>query len=112
MPRYASIDDVIASYPDRFNAEKAKGIDEVVYMNLTGEDARDIQIHVNDGALDVQTGTVPDDPALRLSADAQDWLAIENGELNPMMAMMSGKVKLKGSIPFATKFMGLFGYGG
>ena len=38
--------------------------------------------------------------------------ALENGELNPMIAMMQGKVKLRGSIPFATKFMSLFGYGG
>ena len=51
------------------------------------------------------------DPTLTLTADADNWLAVENGELNPMMAMMTGKVKMKGSVPFATKFMALFGYG-
>ena len=112
MPRYASIDEVLASYPDRFRADKADGVDATVHMNLTGANARDVALHVHDGRLDVDEGAAPDDPTLRLTADADDWLAVENGELNPMLAMMQGKVKLKGSIPFATKFMSLFGYGG
>ena len=60
----------------------------------------------------IDVDTTIADPTLTLTADADDWLAVENGELNPMLAMMQGKVKLKGSIPFATKFMTLFGYGG
>ncbi len=112
MARYATIQDVIASYPARFHADKAKGLDNVVYMNLTGADARDVVIHVHDGALDVsEGGTPPADPSLTLKADASDWLAVENGQLNPMTAMMTGKVKMKGNPAFAMKFMGLFGYG-
>ena len=109
MPRYSSLDEVIASYPARFQADKAQSMDDKVYMNLTGDNARDITIYVHHGELDVMEGEVPDDPTLRLTADADDWLAIENGQLNPMMAMMQGKMKLKGSVPFATKFMTLFG---
>jgi len=112
MPRYANFDEVLASYPARFNADKAKSMDDRVYMNLTGSDARDVTLYVHDGQLDILDGEIPDEPTLRLTADTADWVAIENGELNPMMAMMTGKVKMKGSVPFATKFMGLFGYGG
>lgn len=112
MARYASIDEVIASYPNRFNADKAQSVDETVYMHLTGDNGRDVAIHVHHGQLDVREGVKPDDPALTLTADAADWLAVENGQLNPMMAMMSGKVKMKGNPAFAMKFMGLFGYGG
>ena len=113
MARYATIQDVIASYPSRFNAEKAQSLDDKVYMNLTGADARDVVIHVHDGKLDVtEGGAPPEDPSLTLKADAADWLAIENGQLNPMTAMMTGKVKMKGNPAFAMKFMGLFGYGG
>lgn len=109
MPRYSSLDEVLASYPGRFQADKAQSMDDKVYMNLTGENARDVTIYVHHGELDVTEGEVPEDPTLRLTADADDWLAIENGQLNPMMAMMQGKMKLKGSVPFATKFMTLFG---
>ena len=112
MARYASFDEVLASYPSRFNSEKAKNMDDKVYMDLTGDDPRDVTLYVHNGELDIQEGQVPDDPTLRLTAKTEDWVAIENGELNPMMAMMQGKVKMKGSVPFATKFMGLFGYGG
>ncbi|MEM6326675.1 MAG: SCP2 sterol-binding domain-containing protein [Bacteroidota bacterium] len=112
MPRYASIDEVLASYPDRFQADKAQGVNETVHMRLTGDDPRDIVLHVNDGTLDIREGEAPEDAALKLSADAADWLKIENGELNPMMAMMQGKAKLRGSMPFAMKFMGIFGFTG
>lgn len=112
MARYDSIDEVLASYPERFNADKAQDVEAAVYMNLTGDDARDVAIVVDHGSLDVQEGAVPDDPTLTLTADASDWLKIENGEMNPMMAMMQRKIKMKGSMSFATKFMGLFGYSG
>lgn len=112
MPRYSSLDEVLASYSTRFRPEKAEGVDATVQMRFTGARARDVLIHVHDRQLDVEDGGTTADPTLTLSADADDWLAVENGELNPMLAMMQGKVKLKGSIPFATKFMSLFGYGG
>lgn len=112
MARYATIDDVLASYPVRFNEEKAASMDDKVHMNLTGDNARDIVLYVHHGELDITEGDVPDDPTLRLTASAENWLAVENGELNPMMAMMTGKLKMRGSVPFATKFMGLFGFSG
>ena len=112
MPRYDSIDDAIASYNDRFQPEKAQGVNETVHMSLSGEEPREVVLHVNDGTLDIQQGTAPEDATLTLSAKSEDWLAIENGELNPMMAMMQGKAKLRGSMPFAMKFMGMFGFTG
>ena len=112
MPRYSSIDEVLASYPDRFQPEKAEGVDERVYMNLTGENPRDVVLHVHDGQMEILDGQADEDATLRLRADSEDWLAVENGQLNPMMAMMQGKVKLRGSMPFAMKFMGMFGFTG
>ena len=112
MPRYSSFDDVLASYPDRFNGDKAQSMDDRVHMHLTGDEPRDVTLYVHHGELDILDGEAPEDPTLKLTAKAEDWVAIENGDLNPMMAMMQGKVKMKGSVPFATKFMGLFGYGG
>ena len=112
MPRYDSIDEVIASYPDRFQPEKAQDVDETVFMNLDGNEPRQITLHVHNGELDIRQGEAPADPTLTLSAKSEDWLAIENGELNPMMAMMQGKAKLRGSMPFAMKFMGMFGFTG
>lgn len=108
MARYSSIEEVIASYPQRFNPEKADGVDDVVQMNLSGEGGGQYVLHVHDRQVDVSEG-VAESPTLTLDAPADVWLSVENGQTNPMMAMMTGKVKLRGSVPFATKFMGMFG---
>ena len=111
MARYSTIDEVLASYPDRFRADKAEDVDAVVFMNLTGDNARDVLLTVKDQTLSIEDGSA-DDATLTLIADTENWLAIENGELKPMMAMMQGKLKLKGKPAFAMKFMALFGYAG
>lgn len=108
MARYSSIEEVIASYPQRFNPEKADGVDDVVQMNLSGEGGGQYVLHVHDRQVDISEG-VAESPTLTLDAPADVWLSVENGQTNPMMAMMTGKVKLRGSVPFATKFMGMFG---
>ena len=108
MARYSSIQEVIASYPARFEPSKAQGLDDKVLMDLQGEGGGQWVLHVHDGTVDVREGTT-DDPTLTVHAPADVWLSVENGETNPMMALMTGKVKLKGSVPFATKFMGMFG---
>lgn len=112
MARYQNLDEVLASYPSRFRADKAGDTQATVLMRFTGEGARDVTLVVDNGTLDIREGEAPADPTLTLSADAGDWLKVENGELNPMMAMMQQKLKLKGSVPFALKFMQMFGYGG
>ncbi len=111
MARYSTIDEVLASYPDRFRADKAEDVDAVVFMNLTGDNARDVLLTVKDQTLSIEDGSA-DDATLTLIADTENWLAIENGELKPMMAMMQGKLKLRGKPAFAMKFMSLFGYAG
>jgi putative sterol carrier protein len=111
MPRYKSIDEVIASYPQRFRPEKAQGVDEQVQMILHGESGGQWVVHVHSQQVDIRKG-VADDPTLTVEAPADVWLDVENGETNPMMALMTGKIKLKGSVPFATRFMAMFGGNG
>ena len=36
------------------SADKASGMDETVYMNLTGDNSRDVVLHVKDGTLDIR----------------------------------------------------------
>ena len=112
MPRYANLDEVMASYSERFRPDKAEGVDASVQMNLTGDHARQVVLRVQNQEMSIEEGVTAENPTLSVTADADDWLAVENGQLNPMMAMMQGKVKLKGSMPFAMKFLALFGFAG
>ena len=48
-----------------------------------------------------------EDAACTISTDADTFMQLKNGELNPMMAVMSGKVKVKGDMGLAMKLQSL-----
>lgn len=48
-----------------------------------------------------------EDAACTISTDADTFMQLKNGELNPMMAVMSGKVKIKGDMGLAMKLQSL-----
>lgn len=45
--------------------------------------------------------------ACTISTDVDTFLQLKNGELNPMMAVMSGKIKIKGDMGLAMKLQSL-----
>ena len=49
------------------------------------------------------------EPRLGVATSSADFLKLVNGELNPMTAAMSGKLKLTGDMGFAFKLSSLFG---
>lgn len=108
MAYFTNVDDVIESYRHRFIPEKAQGVDDEVQFRLTGVGGGEWVVHVHDGEVDIREGTT-DQPTLSLEGPTETWLQIENGELNPMAAVLTGKIKLSGSIAFATRFLGMFG---
>ncbi len=48
-----------------------------------------------------------EEAACTISTDAETFLKLKNGELNPMMAVMTGKVKIKGDMGLAMKIQSL-----
>lgn len=107
MQRFASIPDVIASYPERFKPTKAAGIEGVVQLHLTGSGGGDYHLAIRDQQLTVREGVHPE-PTMTATAAADDWLALNNGEVAPMALLMQGKLTFKGSLPLAMKFRSLF----
>ncbi|MEM1268843.1 MAG: SCP2 sterol-binding domain-containing protein [Bacteroidota bacterium] len=107
MARYDSLDQVIESLERNFKPEKAAGADGIYQLHYTGEDGGDWYLAVENQQLTVSEGT-HDAPDVTVTSTADDWLKIANGDLNPMMAMMTGKLKVQGSIPKATKLQALF----
>jgi putative sterol carrier protein len=86
--------------------DKLAGLSAVYQFDLTGEEAGTWQLKIKDGRAEVHQGAV--DPAsTTLVASSSDWLQIATGKLDPTMAFMQGKLKVKGDMPLAMKLQGL-----
>ncbi|MBK9255402.1 MAG: SCP2 sterol-binding domain-containing protein [Saprospiraceae bacterium] len=48
-----------------------------------------------------------EEAACTISTDTDTFMQLKNGDLNPMMAVMSGKVKIKGDMGLAMKLQSL-----
>jgi putative sterol carrier protein len=67
----------------------------------------DFVIHI-DGSGDTNVVTDCDDEAeCTISTDIDTLLKLRSGELNPMMAVMGGKVKISGNMGLAMKLQSL-----
>ncbi len=102
-----SIPDLLAAYSRNFAPERAAGVNGTVQLRLTGDGGGDYILTFHEGTYKSEEG-VMDSPTVEVTADAKDWIKMSLGNANPMMLMMSGKLKVKGSIALATKFQSLF----
>jgi len=57
----------------------------------------------------VEQGLV-DNPDLTLRADGGDYVDVITGKINPMSALMSGKLKLDGDLGLAMKLINFFDF--
>jgi len=88
--------------PERFKPEKAKDIEVIVQVNLTGNIPSEWVITVKDQKIQViQGSTVESTLALKMSEEV--FLDLVNGELSVEKAFFSGKVNFKGDITMALK---------
>ncbi len=102
-----TIQDLFEAYKKNFAPDRAEGVDAVFQLHLTGEGGGDYILTVKDQKLTIEEG-VAENPTTTLKTSAQNWIDISLGKANPMMMMMTGKLKVSGSIPMATKFQSLF----
>lgn len=105
-----SVAEIFNNMAGNFNAEKAGDLNASVVFNLSGEGGGAWTVSVADGKCDVQEGAA-DSPTATINMAAEDYKAMTSGKLNPMMAFMSGKIKVDGDLNTVMKFQTLFGMG-
>jgi putative sterol carrier protein len=108
--KVTSVAEVFERMGNVFNADKAAGVDVVYQFDLTGDGGGQYWVHVKDGSYEAKQG-LHDNPTVTLTASAEDYIKIVNGDMNGMTAVMMGKLKIKGPMEFALKLQTLFAFG-
>ena len=108
MPRpFSNIKDVMTDMPSVFKPDAAKGMKAVYQFDLTGDNGGKYSLAIDDGQLTVGDGTHAS-PNITITMSANDYLDMVNGKLNPQMAFMGGKLKIKGDMSLALKMQQIF----
>lgn len=92
--------------PEKFDPNKAAGIDCVAQMSLSGENGCDWIIIIKNQTIEIREGTHPS-PTITVKMKDIDYVNMVNGKLSGERAFMTGKLKFKGSMATALKLRGL-----
>ena len=102
-----TIAEVMRAMPAAFVPEKAAGVTARVQFDFTSDGGGQYALNIHDGVCDLIEGVAPDARTTVIAA-AADYLDIAEGRLEAMKAFVGGKLKLKGDMMFAMKFLQMF----
>jgi putative sterol carrier protein len=88
-----------------FIPERAKGLDAVIQIEITGEG--DYTLLIRDEKISFQAGKTPG-ARLTLKANVADLVAIFQRKLDPTTAFFQGRLSVQGDVGLAMKLPGLF----
>jgi putative sterol carrier protein len=90
-----------------YDPSVAPGLEADVQLNAGGDGGGNYVLAIHDDTANVIEGQ-SDNPTVTINVLAADWIAILKGELDPMRAFMTGKLKISGDMGFMMKFQRLF----
>ena len=99
-------EDIFARMATGIDPAAAKGLTGTVQFNLSGEGGGSWYATVKDGSVVVTKGSVSS-PNMTMKMDAQDYVDMNTGKLNPQVAFMTGKLKISGDMSLAMKMQAL-----
>jgi putative sterol carrier protein len=102
-----TVDGIFALMPELFLPEKAQGLTVSVYYQVTGEGGGDYTCLIENGAFSWKREAKPDATSV-VVISAGDWIALNEGKLDPMQAFMTGKLKGTGDLGLLQKFPRFF----
>ena len=103
-PQPADVWERIQSLPARFRAEAAAGVTAEYLLRVDDEP---FTVSIVDGACYVRRGPSIS-PQVRVNADAETWLAIDDGRLTGADAFLSGRLGARGNLDLAVRLQTMF----
>ena len=100
-----SVQDVLDNI-SRGDKTKIEGINAVILFDLSGKEGGKWTATLADGEVKVEEGETAS-PSMTLSMDAQDLVAMSNGELNAVAAFMQGRIKVSGDMSLAMRLQSI-----
>ncbi len=102
-----TVDGIFALMPELFLPEKAQGLTVSVYYQVTGEGGGDYTCLIENGVFSLKREAKADATSV-VVIGGEDWIALNEGKLDPMQAFMSGKLKGTGDLGLLQKFPKFF----
>jgi len=102
-----TVDGIFALMPELFLADKAQGLTVSVYYQVTGEGGGDYTCLIENGVFSLKREPKADATSV-VVIGAEDWIALNEGKLDPMQAFMTGKLKGTGDLGLLQKFPKFF----
>lgn len=96
-----------AGLQEAFLPERAANVNKSIQFNFTGAEEGVWHLSIADGTLNYGQGAA-ENPNATATVDSSDWLKLLRGELNPMSAVISGKLKIKGDPMLLAQFQSWF----
>ena len=96
-----------AALPGRFDPAAAVGVAAIIQFELSGDGGGTWHVAVADGACEVEFGA-HDDPTLVVVASADTWMKVVAGSLDPQLAFLTGRLKVRGDMGLAMRLRALF----
>jgi Fe-S-cluster-containing hydrogenase component 2 len=91
-----TVDGFLAGLPLVFQPGQSAGLDAVYHFTFTGAEQREATITIRDRELTVDAGHVHE-PNLRVTVDTKTWLGYLAHERNLVWALLTRKIRMKGS---------------
>lgn len=91
-----TIDGLLATMPLVFQPTQSRGLNATYHFTFTGDENREVTIVIRERTLRIQKGLVGA-ADIHVTADARTWLGFLARERNLMWALLSRKIRIKGS---------------
>ncbi len=85
--------DFLMALPKKVSKDAIEGMETLFHFDLDGDDGGQYTLELKDGALNVIDG-LEGDAKCAIRGKAKNFIKLAQGDINPMMAILTGKVKI------------------